>query len=200
MSLQNESVCIVCAFICFKVQRYHRDADETKDWIVEKKAALQTEELGKDLPSVQRLLRKHEGIERDLAALGDKVRVLDETASRLMQTHQDQAEPIYNHQTEINELWNQLTAQADARKSKLLESFDLQRFLSDFKSLPILPLIPSPNPTPSPYSLFVDSPRSNIPHITRLPIFQYSNSHIPILPSAQYIIPIDSLVTLDLVS
>lgn len=115
------------------MQRYHRDAEETKDWILEKKAQLQTEDLGKDLASVQRLQRKHEGLERDLAALGDKVRTLDETASRLMQTHPDQAEAIYNHQTEINEHWNQLTAQADARKARLLDSYDFQRFCADFR-------------------------------------------------------------------
>jgi len=35
---------------------------------------------------------------------------LDETAKRLMMTHPDQGEQIYEHQTEINEMWNDLTA------------------------------------------------------------------------------------------
>jgi len=56
-----------------EVQRFHRDVDETKDWIVEKDEALNNDDLGKDLRSVQALQRKHEGLERDLAALGDKV-------------------------------------------------------------------------------------------------------------------------------
>ncbi|KAH9498945.1 hypothetical protein Btru_003975 [Bulinus truncatus] len=90
----------------FEVQRYHR--------------ALQ---------------RKHEGLERDLAALGEKVRELDDMAQRLMQTHPDQAEGIYEHQTEINEMWNALTIKADARKVKLLDAYDLQRFLSDYRDL-----------------------------------------------------------------
>jgi len=55
------------------VQRFHRDVDETKDWIQEKDEALNNDDLGKDLRSVQALQRKHEGLERDLAALGDKV-------------------------------------------------------------------------------------------------------------------------------
>lgn len=50
------------------------------------------------------------GLERDLAALGDKIRQLDETANRLMQTHPDAADTIYGKQREINELWTQLTA------------------------------------------------------------------------------------------
>lgn len=56
-----------------EVQRFHRDVDETKDWIMEKDEALDSEDFGRDLRSVQALQRKHEGVERDLAALGDKV-------------------------------------------------------------------------------------------------------------------------------
>jgi hypothetical protein len=38
-------------------------------WIAEKDAVLSSDDFGKDLASVQTLQRKHEGIERDLAAL-----------------------------------------------------------------------------------------------------------------------------------
>ncbi|XP_026684497.1 spectrin alpha chain-like [Diaphorina citri] len=91
--------------------------------------------MGKDLRSVQALQRKHEGLERDLAALGDKIRQLDETANRLMQTHPETAEQTYAKQKEINEEWTQLTAKANTRKEKLLDSYDLQRFLSDYRDL-----------------------------------------------------------------
>lgn len=111
----------------------YRDADETKDWIEEKDLATNMEDFGHDLATVQRLQRKHEGLVRDLAALGEKVKELDETANRLMQTHPDQAQSIFEHQKEINERWNELTAKADDRKAKLLDSYDFQRFLSDFR-------------------------------------------------------------------
>ncbi|XP_075989691.1 alpha spectrin isoform X2 [Anticarsia gemmatalis] len=118
-----------------EVQRFHRDVDETKDWIAEKESALTTDDLGKDLRSVQTLQRKHEGLERDLAALGDKIRQLDDTANRLMTTHGDSADATYSKQREINEAWQQLQARANARKEKLLDSYDLQRFLSDYRDL-----------------------------------------------------------------
>ncbi|XP_025830723.1 spectrin alpha chain isoform X3 [Agrilus planipennis] len=118
-----------------EVQRFHRDVDETKDWIQEKDEALNNDDLGKDLRSVQALQRKHEGLERDLAALGDKIKQLDEIANRLMQTHPESAEQTYIKQTEINELWTQLTAKATSRKEKLLDAYDLQRFLSDHRDL-----------------------------------------------------------------
>ncbi|XP_013112769.1 spectrin alpha chain isoform X1 [Stomoxys calcitrans] len=118
-----------------EVQRFHRDIDETKDWIAEKENALNNDDLGKDLRSVQTLQRKHEGVERDLAALRDKIRQLDETANRLMVSHPDTAEQTYAKQKEINEMWDQITTKATARKEKLLDSYDLQRFLSDYRDL-----------------------------------------------------------------
>ncbi|XP_066141929.1 spectrin alpha chain isoform X1 [Euwallacea fornicatus] len=118
-----------------EVQRFHRDVDETKDWIQEKDEALNNNDLGKDLRSVQALQRKHEGLERDLAALGDKIKQLDDTANRLKQSHPDQAEQTLQKQREITELWTQLTAKANSRKEKLLDSYDLQRFLNDHRDL-----------------------------------------------------------------
>ena len=47
--------------------------DETKAWINEKDTALSTDDHGRDLAGVQALQRKHEALERDLAALEDKV-------------------------------------------------------------------------------------------------------------------------------
>ncbi|VVD02588.1 unnamed protein product [Leptidea sinapis] len=118
-----------------EVQRFHRDVDETKDWIAEKEQALATTDLGKDLRSVQTAQRKHEGLERDLAALGDKIRQLDDTANRLMSSHGDCADATYSKQREITDAWQRLQARATARKEKLLDSYDLQRFLSDHRDL-----------------------------------------------------------------
>ena len=50
-----------------------RDADETNAWIAEKDSILSSDDYGRDLAGVESLQRKHDGIERDLAALEDKV-------------------------------------------------------------------------------------------------------------------------------
>ncbi|CAI5455840.1 unnamed protein product [Caenorhabditis angaria] len=118
-----------------EVQRFHRDVDETKDWIQEKDEALDSEDFGRDLRSVQALQRKHEGVERDLAALGDKIKSLDEKANRLRQSHPEAAEQIYDLQRELNEQWNRLTLKSNNRKEKLLDSYDYQRFLTDYRDL-----------------------------------------------------------------
>ncbi|KAJ8384905.1 hypothetical protein AAFF_G00197130 [Aldrovandia affinis] len=118
-----------------EVQRFHRDADETKEWIEEKNQALNTDNYGHDLAGVQALQRKHEGFERDLAALGDKVNSLGETADRLMQSHPEAVDDITEKCKELNTAWTSLVGRADERKERLGNSHDLQRFLSDFRDL-----------------------------------------------------------------
>uniref|UniRef100_A0A8C5BJI1 Spectrin alpha, non-erythrocytic 1 n=1 Tax=Gadus morhua TaxID=8049 RepID=A0A8C5BJI1_GADMO len=103
-----------------EVQRFHRDADETKEWIEEKNQALNTDNYGHDLASVQALQRKHEGFERDLAALGDKVNSLGETAERLIQSHPEAVDDIQEKCTELNTAWSSLVGRADQRKDKLV--------------------------------------------------------------------------------
>merc|ERR1712223_2375160 len=105
-----------------EVQMFHRDVDETKDWISEKDEALNNDSVGHDLRTVQALQRKHEGLERDLAALGDKIKQLDEKASKLMHTHAESSE-VYEKQKDINEEWTQLSAKCNLRKVKLLDSY-----------------------------------------------------------------------------
>ena len=63
------STCAKKSLPLFNQSSTFRDADETISWISEKDAVLSSDDFGKDLASVQTLQRKHEGIERDRAAL-----------------------------------------------------------------------------------------------------------------------------------
>merc|ERR1719412_1281322 len=91
-----------------EVQRYNHDTEETRDWILEKYEALSIEDLGKDLRSVQALQRKHEGLERDLAALGDRLQALDEGAAKLNKNHPESINEIEERKAEIYQEWELL--------------------------------------------------------------------------------------------
>lgn len=102
-------------FGAHEIQRFNRDADETVAWISEKDVVLSSDEYGRDLASVQTLQRKHEGVERDLAALEDKVSTLGTEASRLRDIHSDHSEQIQSKKDEIIAYWTSLTAKARVR-------------------------------------------------------------------------------------
>ncbi len=57
----------------YEIHHFYREADETIGWISEKKKILSTNDVGKDLAGVMSLQKKHEVLERDLAALSNMV-------------------------------------------------------------------------------------------------------------------------------
>ena len=62
--------------------------------------------------------RKHEGLERDLAALEDKVMVLGQEATRLCGIHDDHQDQIKSKNAEILDSWKDLTAKAQVRRAE----------------------------------------------------------------------------------
>ncbi|XP_057290447.1 spectrin alpha chain, non-erythrocytic 1-like isoform X2 [Hydractinia symbiolongicarpus] len=116
-----------------EIQKFHRDAEDTKVWIDEKDAALSSTDYGRDLATVQALQRKHEAIERDLVALEEKVNSLNSEAGQLIEHHPGSADTIQQKLSELTEAWGQLKGKASERKSKLNESYVFQKFLSSYR-------------------------------------------------------------------
>jgi len=81
------------------------------------------------------LQRKHEGLERDLAALGERIGSLEEGGEKLAKNHPESTQDIADRKAVILKDWVQLKQVAIERKEKLLDSYDFQRFLSDFRDL-----------------------------------------------------------------
>ncbi len=77
----------------------------------EKDTALLSDDYGRDLASVQALQRKHEGLERDLAALEDKVKVLREDAARVVVAQPNSGKTVRAKEREIQDAWMTLKAQ-----------------------------------------------------------------------------------------
>uniref|UniRef100_A0A8C7D4A1 Spectrin beta chain n=1 Tax=Oncorhynchus kisutch TaxID=8019 RepID=A0A8C7D4A1_ONCKI len=120
------------------VQNYHLDCNETKSWIREKTKVIEsTQELGNDLTGVMALQRKLTGMERDLAAIEDKLGDLRGEAERLAGEHPDQAKAIKGRLAEITAVWEEMKATLRNRELSLGEASKLQQFLrelDDFQS------------------------------------------------------------------
>uniref|UniRef100_A0A8C7MDC6 Spectrin beta chain n=1 Tax=Oncorhynchus kisutch TaxID=8019 RepID=A0A8C7MDC6_ONCKI len=120
------------------VQNYHLDCNETKSWIREKTKVIEsTQELGNDLTGVMALQRKLTGMERDLAAIEDKLGDLRGEAERLAGEHPDQAKAITGRLAEITAVWEEMKATLRNREESLGEASKLQQFLrelDDFQS------------------------------------------------------------------
>ncbi len=67
-----------------EIHSFTRDVDESKGRIQEKMMMIAGDETPRDLSAVESLKRKHEGFERDLAALEESVSLLTDEAKRLL--------------------------------------------------------------------------------------------------------------------
>ncbi|XP_068183788.1 spectrin beta chain, non-erythrocytic 1 isoform X2 [Antennarius striatus] len=114
------------------VQNYHLECNETKSWIKEKTKVIEsTQELGNDLAGVMALQRKLTGMERDLAAIEDKLGDLGKEADRLGSEHPDQSEAIKGRLANITNVWDEMKDTMKNREESLGEASKLQQFLRD---------------------------------------------------------------------
>uniref|UniRef100_A0A8C3GAA8 Spectrin beta chain n=1 Tax=Cyclopterus lumpus TaxID=8103 RepID=A0A8C3GAA8_CYCLU len=114
------------------VQNYHLECNETKSWIREKTKVIEsTQELGNDLAGVMALQRKLTGMERDLAAIEDKLGDLGKEADRLASEHPDQSEAIKGRLDGITGVWGEMKDTMKNREESLGEASKLQQFLRD---------------------------------------------------------------------
>ncbi|XP_014050858.1 spectrin beta chain, erythrocytic isoform X1 [Salmo salar] len=111
---------------------YGLECDETESWIREKTRVIEsTQELGNDLNAVMTIQRKLYGMERDLAAIGDKLTFLRSEADQLAKDHPDNAADILARRAELDAAWDNLKATLKDREDSLGEVSKLQNFLQD---------------------------------------------------------------------
>ncbi|GFO34699.1 spectrin beta chain, non-erythrocytic 5-like, partial [Plakobranchus ocellatus] len=118
-----------------EVHMYGRDADDTLEWIQEKDLVVSSDDYGHDLESSQALLSRHDGLERDMAAISDQVESITKEAERLIGTFPDAQEHIAAKHEEMVGAWNMLVEKAGHRKEKLIQAESLQMYFNDFREL-----------------------------------------------------------------
>ena len=103
---------------------------------------------GVDITQIEAMKRRHEGLQRDLQALGQRVHNLDETADTLVNHAQDgklqpqllgekkvdmmeQAEIIQKKRNDLNTAWNDLVTSTKLRKKAVNQAEQYHKFLGD---------------------------------------------------------------------
>lgn len=70
---------------CMDLQLFYRDTEQADTWMAKQEAFLANEDLGDSLDSVEALIKKHEDFEKSLAAQEEKINILDEFATKLIE-------------------------------------------------------------------------------------------------------------------
>lgn len=104
LSQRNLSLCTLCYL-----------PNLTLIYLVFQAVIFSSEDIGRDLPGVEALLRKHDDLERDLTVIEGKMEVLESEAHRLARSQAHMVPAIQSKQTEIIESWERLNDLFDER-------------------------------------------------------------------------------------
>ena len=99
--------------------------------MAKQEAFLLNDDLGDSLDSVESLLKKHEDFEKSLAAQEEKIRALDEFATKLIEAHHYAADDVAKRREALLNRRQNLLNRAAIRRAKLTDSYRLQQFERD---------------------------------------------------------------------
>ncbi|XP_051977806.1 spectrin beta chain, non-erythrocytic 1-like isoform X1 [Xyrauchen texanus] len=120
----------------YELHRFHQDAREALGLIREKEETLSGAKLGRDLNTVQHLLRQHTAYEHDVQALSGQVMQVQDDAARLQKSYAgEKAEDIQRHVRAVTEAWEGLQSATQARRLLLLDTVEKFRFLNMVRDL-----------------------------------------------------------------
>lgn len=109
--------------------QFYAEATEAEQWIREKHPQLTSADYGKDEDSVQSLLKKLEGIERDLSGFESTIDNLKKLSHGLVERHHFDSKNIAQKQTDIEFKFKELQKLKEYRLQRLSESEKFYKFI-----------------------------------------------------------------------
>jgi len=118
-----------------QVHVFDKNADETISWIGEKEAEISMDEVGQDLETIQSLIERQEGFQRDLAVIQQQVAAVEKEASVLCELFPDAAAHIDAKREDTSMALVNLLHMSSARDEKLKQNQQIQRYFDDYREL-----------------------------------------------------------------
>ena len=114
---------------------FRRTCQETRDWMVEKMAQMATEDLGRDLKTIQHLQRKHDQLQRELAPVQEKVTHVEALGSTVVASYPGEAPMVRAELAKVHEMWEEVKKSAQMKRNRLQEAVGCQVFLNSCSGL-----------------------------------------------------------------
>ncbi|XP_075281439.1 spectrin beta chain, non-erythrocytic 5 isoform X3 [Opisthocomus hoazin] len=112
-----------------------REIDDITERITEKSVLIQALDYGKDVESVEKLIRRHEEMEREISVIKSKMEPLELESFRLSTRNPSINDKLTMKQQEMKNNWLRLQGQAKQRREKLAASYKLQKFNLEMKEM-----------------------------------------------------------------
>lgn len=110
-----------------QLQQFKAQADQIDQWLANKEAFLNNDDLGESYAAVETLIKKHESFEKLLNS--DNVTQLKQFAAKILEQNPQEVDKVQQRLHAVVTRKAKLLESAEARKRTLNESFQLQKFL-----------------------------------------------------------------------
>ncbi|XP_048125013.1 spectrin family protein isoform X3 [Alosa alosa] len=113
--------------------RFDRKAAMRETWLSENQRLVSQDNFGCDLGAVEAATRKHEAIETDIGAYGERVAAVEAVARELEKESYHEVRRIVARRDNVLRLWEYLKELLAARRERLNSHRDLQRLLQEMR-------------------------------------------------------------------
>ncbi|KAK6020313.1 spectrin repeat-containing domain protein, partial [Ostertagia ostertagi] len=100
-------------------------------WLGEVEILLQSDDYGKDLASIENLLKKHQLLEADIIAHQDRVQEMNQQADSLLERDQFAGQQIAERRKVIADRYERVKEMANDRRDKLNKALNVHQFFRD---------------------------------------------------------------------
>merc|ERR1712083_755482 len=107
---------------CMDYQLFYRDMEQADAWMSKQESFLDSEDYGDTLDSVEAMTKKQEDFEKSLLAQEEKIKALDEFASKLIEVDHYAKDDIGKRRDMLLEKRSTLQDKSSRRKVKLADS------------------------------------------------------------------------------
>lgn len=112
-------------------QQYNRGIEDLELWLSEIEGQLQSEDFGKDLTSVQNLLKKHALVEADVNSHQDRIDGVKIAAEQFVEQGHFDSENIKAKHSALADRYTGLMKPMNGRKQRLVDSLAVQQLFRD---------------------------------------------------------------------
>ncbi|PWA23064.1 hypothetical protein CCH79_00001970 [Gambusia affinis] len=114
-----------------EAHQFNRDLEDEILWVKERMPLATSTDHGKDLPTVQLLIKKNQTLQKEIQGHQPRIDDIHRRGEAQSQVDGDRQSLLKERLAELRDLWDQLIAETDKRHDRLIEANRAQQFYAD---------------------------------------------------------------------
>ncbi|XP_078121361.1 spectrin family protein isoform X4 [Sander vitreus] len=114
-----------------EAHQFNRDLEDEILWVKERMPLADSTDHGKDLPTVQLLIKKNQTLQKEIQGHQPRIDDIHRRGKTQSQVDGERQSVLEERLVELQDLWDQLIAETDKRHARLMEANRAQQFYTD---------------------------------------------------------------------